>query len=179
MPRRLLRRGVRQIGTCLVKRGLIEDPLDVFFARADAITDVAAMKKAKAEYLEARKRTPAWVIGETDVPPPADAVAWSGIPGSPGSATGPAYIVAGVNDFAGFPKGAVLVARTTNPAWTPLFYAAVAVVTETGGPLSHGAVTAREARIPAVMAVRDVLRSVKNGDILRVDGSTGRVFRER
>lgn len=63
-------------------------------------------------------------------------------------------------------------------AWTPLFYAAVAVVTETGGPLSHGAVTAREARIPAVMAVRDVLRSVKNGDILRVDGSTGRVFRE-
>lgn len=118
------------------------------------------------------------MVGEVDAPPPADSVAWTGIPGSPGSATGPAYIVSGVDDFAGFPKGAVLVARTTNPAWTPLFYAAVAVVTETGGPLSHGAVTAREARIPAVMAVRDVLRSVKNGDVLRVDGSTGRVFRD-
>jgi rifampicin phosphotransferase len=81
-------------------------------------------------------------------------------------------------DFAGFPRGAVLVARTTNPAWTPLFYAAAALVTETGGPLSHGAVTAREARIPAVMAVRNILRLVKNGDMLRVDGTNGRVSNE-
>jgi len=187
----LLRRGVRQIGVRLVQRGILGDPLDPFFATAESLrTAVAAneparwvalgeeIKKAKAEYLRARGRTPPWVIGEDDAPPPADSVAWTGIPGSPGSATGPAYIVSGVNDFAGFPKGAVLVARTTNPAWTPLFYSAAAVVTETGGPLSHGAVTAREARIPAVMAVRDVLRSVKNGDILRVDGSTGRVFKE-
>jgi pyruvate,water dikinase len=181
----LLRRGVRQIGVCLVRRGVIGDPLDAFFATADALRDPPSwvalgemIKKAKGEYVRARGQTPAWVIGEEDVPPPADSVEWTGIPGSPGRATGPAYIVSGVNDFAGFPKGAVLVARTTNPAWTPLFYAAAAVVTETGGPLSHGAVTAREARIPAVMAVRDVLRSVKNGDILRVDGSTGRVYRE-
>jgi pyruvate,water dikinase len=176
----LLRRGVRQIGVRLVEAGIIGDPLDAFFATSETLRnpDGETLTKAKAEYVAARGRTPSWVVGEDDAPPPADSVAWTGIPGSPGSATGPAYIVSGVSDFAGFPKGAVLVARTTNPAWTPLFYAAVAVVTETGGPLSHGAVTAREARIPAVMAVRDVLRSVKNGDILRVDGTTGRVFRE-
>lgn len=78
-------------------------------------------------------------------------------------------------DFARFPKGAVLVARTTNPTWTPLFYSAVAVVTESGGPLSHGAVTAREMDIPAVMAVQNVLSKLKNGQRVKVDGAAGRV----
>jgi len=97
----------------------------------------------------------------------------SGLPGSPGQATGPAYLVHSVDDFAAFPKGAVLVARTTNPTWTPLFYNAVAVITESGGPLSHGAVTAREMQIPAVMSVRDCMSSIKNGDTLRIDGTRG------
>src|SRR5713101_6417969 len=61
--------------------------------------------------------------------------------------------VPAVEDLARFPSGAVLVARTTNPAWTPLFYGACAVVTESGGPHSHGAVAARQIGIPAVMAV--------------------------
>jgi len=65
--------------------------------------------------------------------------------------------VPAVEELARFPSGAVLVARTTNPAWTTLFYRACAVVTESGGPLSHGAVTAREVGIPAVMAVHGVL----------------------
>ncbi len=78
-------------------------------------------------------------------------------------------------DFAKFPKGAVLVARTTNPTWTPLFYSAATVVTESGGPLSHGAVTAREMQIPAVMSVSDSLTRLKNGQRVRVDGGAGRV----
>ena len=78
-------------------------------------------------------------------------------------------------DFARFPKGAVLVARTTNPTWTPLFYCAVAVVTESGGPLSHGAVTAREMHIPAVMSVKDCLARLSNGLRVRVDGVRGQV----
>jgi rifampicin phosphotransferase len=99
----------------------------------------------------------------------------SGLPGSSGQAQGPAFLVRGIEDFAGFPKGAVIVARTTNPTWTPLFYNAVAVVTESGGPLSHGAVTAREMQIPAVMSVRNCMSTFKNGDMLRVDGSRGLV----
>jgi rifampicin phosphotransferase len=83
--------------------------------------------------------------------------------------------VRGGEDFADFPAGAVLVARTTNPAWTPLFYSAAAVVTESGGALSHGAVTAREMRIPAVMAVRGVLDRLRNGDRVRVNGAAGTV----
>jgi pyruvate,water dikinase len=93
-------------------------------------------------------------------------------------ATGPVFKVLGSEDFALFPKGAVLVARTTNPAWTPLFYKAAAVITESGGPLSHGAVTAREIGLPAVMSVRAALESLVNGQIVTVDGNSGRVHPE-
>jgi len=86
------------------------------------------------------------------------------------------FVVSSPEDFAKFPKGSVLVARTTNPTWTPLFYSAAAVVTESGGPLSHGAVTAREMKIPAVMSVRDSLTRLKNGQKVKVDGALGRVY---
>ena len=82
-----------------------------------------------------------------------------------------------LDDFARFPQGAVLVTRTTNPTWTPLFYCAAAVITECGSPLSHGAVTAREMRIPAVMAVHDALGKLQNGEKVQVDGTHGRVHR--
>ena len=98
-----------------------------------------------------------------------------GLSGSPGCADGEVFQVLSPDDFSGFPKGAVLVARTTNPAWTPLFYSACAVVTESGGPLSHGAVTAREMGIPAVMSVHRVLSTLKNGRRVRVDGTHGTV----
>ena len=100
---------------------------------------------------------------------------WKGIPGSPGKATAPVFLLQGSQDFGSFPKGAVLVARTTNPAWTPLFYGASAVITESGGPLSHGAVTAREMQKPAVMGVRGIMQMLSNGQVVEVDGTRGTV----
>jgi pyruvate,water dikinase len=82
-----------------------------------------------------------------------------------------------VADFPRFPAGSVLVARTTSPTWTPLFYTACAVITESGGPLSHGAVTAREVGLPAVMAVRGALFTLQEGERVRVDGTAGTVTR--
>ena len=99
----------------------------------------------------------------------------SGIPGSPGIAEGQVFIVSGPQDFANFPPGAILVARTTNPVWTPLFYTALAVIAESGGPLSHGAVTAREMGIPAVMSVHGCLSTLRNGCSVQVDGTQGKV----
>ena len=78
-------------------------------------------------------------------------------------------------DFGRFPKGAILVARTTNPAWTPLFYSASGLITESGGPLSHGAVTAREMRLPAVMSVRLAMTIFEDGQVVTVDGTQGTV----
>ena len=183
-----MRRGVRALGERLKRMGIVEDPMDVFFARK---SDVAAAVKAndastwrdlgekvragKAAHSRAMATTPEWVLGQSSAPIASDGSAMTGIPGSPGIAEGVVHIVRGVEDFPTFPKGAILVARTTNPAWTPLFYSAAAVIAESGGPLSHGAVTAREMGIPAVMAVRGVMATLKNGDRVRVDGGAGQV----
>ena len=160
--------------------------MDVFFARlahleetieADTSAGWKALKEAirreKQAYLSDKARRPEWVLG-CETREAADG-AHAGLPGSPGEAEGPVCIVLTPDDFPRFPEGAVLVARSTNPSWTPLFYSAAAVVTESGGPLSHGAVTAREMRIPAVMGVSGSLTRLRNGDRVRVDGSRGQV----
>jgi pyruvate,water dikinase len=128
----------------------------------------------KEDYLRDKARKPDWILGADTAPNEAEGFL-SGLAGSPGVAEGPVFLVLGPEDFAKFPKGAVLVARTTNPTWTPLFYSAVAVVTESGGPLSHGAVTAREMRLPAVMSVKESLTRLQNGQRVRVEGERGRV----
>ena len=74
-----------------------------------------------------------------------------GIPGSRGTIRGPARVVATLEDAGALRPGEILVAPTTLPTWTPLFATAAALVTETGGPLSHSAIVAREYAIPAVV----------------------------
>lgn len=69
--------------------------------------------------------------------------------------------------------GDILVAPSTDPAWTPLFLRASAVVMEVGGYLSHGAIVAREYGIPAVVNLPGLLKSVRNGQRLIVDGDAG------
>jgi pyruvate,water dikinase len=70
----------------------------------------------------------------------------------------------------------VLVCPTMDPAWTPLMLRACAVVTETGGVLSHGAIVAREIGVAAVGGVLDATKRIRNGDRLRVDGGSGVVM---
>ena len=66
-------------------------------------------------------------------------------------------------------------AETTAPPWTPLFATVAAVVTDTGGILSHCAVVAREYRIPAVLGTQMATQRVRSGDRLTVDGDAGTV----
>jgi pyruvate,water dikinase len=113
--------------------------------------------------------------GEGTSSPAGDALLVTGTPSSPGRATGPARLVHDVDDFAGVQRGDVLVCRTTDPAWTPLFAVVAAVVTETGGQLSHAAIVAREMGIPAVVGAAGALARVPSGRPVVVDGSRGTV----
>jgi phosphohistidine swiveling domain-containing protein len=70
---------------------------------------------------------------------------------SPESARGPARIVRDSSEFGKLQPGDVLVAPVINPAWTPLFQHAAAVVVNTGGSASHAAITAHKYGVPAVM----------------------------
>ncbi|MGO1481551.1 MAG: PEP/pyruvate-binding domain-containing protein [Brachybacterium sp.] len=96
-----------------------------------------------------------------------------GAPASGGVATGTARIVRGPQDFRRVRPGDVLVCRSTDPAWTPLFRIAAAVVTETGGVLSHAAIVARELGIPAVLAVPGAVTAIPDGAVVTVDGDQG------
>ncbi len=69
--------------------------------------------------------------------------------------------------------GEVLVARFTDPGWTPLFGHAGALVMEVGGQMTHGSVIAREIGIPAVVAVEGATAKIRSGDRIRVDGERG------
>jgi pyruvate,water dikinase len=75
------------------------------------------------------------------------------------------------------PGGAILVAPSTDPSWTPLFLKAGALVMETGGYISHGAIVAREFGIPAVVNLPGILARIRTGDVLEVDGTRGIVRR--
>jgi len=71
--------------------------------------------------------------------------------------------------------GEILVAPSTDPAWTPLFINAGGVVLEVGGLMTHGSVVAREYGIPAVVSVPDATTLIKTGQRIRVDGDAGYV----
>jgi pyruvate,water dikinase len=99
----------------------------------------------------------------------------TGTPASSGTADGTARIIEGLDDFARFDAGEVLVCRTTSPAWTPLLARAAAVVSETGGMLAHAAIVAREFGIPAVLGVTDAMSVLIDGQPVTVDGTAGTI----
>ena len=89
--------------------------------------------------------------------------------------TGVARVVRSLQDAERLAPGEVLVAETTAPPWTPLFAVAAAVVTDTGGVLSHCAVVAREYGIPAVVGAGTATNVIADGDVVEVDGDAGTV----
>jgi pyruvate,water dikinase len=69
--------------------------------------------------------------------------------------------------------GEILVARATDPGWTPLFVNAAAVVLEVGGMMQHGALVAREYGKPCVVGIEDATSRLHDGDLVEVDGTGG------
>jgi len=70
-------------------------------------------------------------------------------------------------------RGEILVARATDPGWTPLFVNAAAVILEIGGMLQHGALVAREYGLPCVSGIRNATSLWQDGMLVEVDGSAG------
>jgi pyruvate,water dikinase len=98
-----------------------------------------------------------------------------GLGASPGKVTATARVLHGPEDFDQMRPGDVLVAAITTPAWTPLFAMASAVVTDIGGPLSHGSIVAREYGIPAVLGTGVATRRIQSGQTVTVDGAQGSI----
>ena len=168
---RLVEDGVLRVGRHLLPR---RAELERLVAGGRSAAIVAECHKRRAEFDEAGRVQPPWIHGQQTAAEPA-AGAMRGIPGSPGEVEAAVFVVERVEQFKDFPRGEILVARTTNPAWTPLFYQAAGLITDSGGPLSHGAVTAREMALPAVMAVAGATTRLKSGQRVRLNGTAGSV----
>jgi phosphohistidine swiveling domain-containing protein len=99
-----------------------------------------------------------------------------GVGVSGGKVTGVACVLHGPGDFDQMHPGGILVAKLTTPAWTPLFAMAGGVVTDIGGPLSHGSIVAREYGIPAVLGTGAATRRIQSGETITVNGTEGVVM---
>ena len=96
-----------------------------------------------------------------------------GFPGAPGIVEGAARVVMDYQDFQKVKAGEILVCPYTGTAWTPLFIKIAGVVTDTGGMLTHAAIAAREYNIPAVVGTWNATNSIKDGDMIKIDGNAG------
>ncbi len=192
----------REIGARLADSGAIAAADDVFMLNVEeiqaALDSPAPLDRVVSKRREMLER--AWTISPPPFigvppagPPPALTPAdrgnirfWGmntptsddpgkvvGNPGARGQATGLARVVHTLEEASALEPGEILVTMTTMPPWSPLFGVAAGVVTETGGPLSHCAIVAREYEIPAVVGAPAATRRIVTGQRIRIDGTTG------
>jgi phosphohistidine swiveling domain-containing protein len=165
---------------------LLADELDAFVAGPDEFR--ARLTAREEQYLELFELEPPFIVNGAVKPLSqwerkgavhGDAVAvgtqLTGVPGSPGRATGRARVVLDPGDPAGLEPGDILVAPITDPAWTPLFVPAAAVVVNVGAQVSHAVIVSRELGIPCVVSVQHATERIPDGALITVDGSTGTV----
>jgi pyruvate,water dikinase len=198
----VLRRMLRELGRRLVAAGVIGEPDDSFWLTLDELREAAAALDAGQAVPDRRstvaERRDTWEREHDASPPVAlppkeaarflgidfsrtlparsdqdDGDTIKGVGASPGRVTGRARVLHGPADFEQMQQGEILVARITTPAWTPLFALAAGVITDVGGPLSHGSIVAREYHIPAVLGTGVATARLKSGQQVTVDGDAG------
>jgi len=73
--------------------------------------------------------------------------------------------------------GDIVVAERTDPGWVMIFPGAAGLLVERGSLLSHSAIVARELGLPAIVSLPGLMRWLKDGDRVEMDGSTGTVVK--
>jgi pyruvate,water dikinase len=118
-----------------------------------------------------KKEVAAGVAPEITAP-----VLLAGAPASPGIASGPVKIVPDTSQIDKVKEGDILIAEMTTPDFVPAMKRAAAIVTDRGGRTAHAAIVSRELGIPCVVGTERATSTLKDGQIITVDGSTGKVY---
>ncbi|MCX5496071.1 PEP-utilizing enzyme [Kaistia dalseonensis] len=100
---------------------------------------------------------------------------FTGMAASPGRVEGKARVIRSASQLDEIEDGEILVAPVTAPSWAPVFGRIRAIVTDVGGMMSHAAIVCREYGLPAVTGTGNASSRIQNGQMLRVDGTTGEV----
>jgi phosphoenolpyruvate synthase/pyruvate phosphate dikinase/glycerol-3-phosphate acyltransferase PlsY len=175
-----------------LETGLLTHEGDIFFLKIEevqrvvaegdreSLADMIAQRKAQLEKDRELETVPFLVYGDD---PPAPVMPnqsqatqrLQGIAASPGQAQGHVRVVRSLGTLPDIDKNTILVVPYTDSGWAPLLARAGGLIAEVGGRLSHGAIVAREYRIPAVMDVHDATRLLQDGQSVRIDGQQGTV----
>ncbi|RCW46045.1 pyruvate,water dikinase [Halopolyspora algeriensis] len=184
-----VRRRALQVGGELVERGRLDSAEQVFDLDYENLhggfdvsePDLRARAHSNTRYRREIARTPGagfpvLVDSRGNIPRPASTAAgpgvFSGEGVSTGTARGPVKVLSHVGEKPVLP-GEVLVARATDPGWTPLFVNAAGIVLETGGSFQHGALVAREYGKPCIVGIDKATQQVSDGQLVELDGEAG------
>lgn len=194
----LCRRWLRAIGRRPVSRGVLPTWEDALYLTPEEVRRAlageggdwagraATVRQEMARWASVRPPETLGVPSPDAPPPDPELLKFFGHPVAPPSATvlhgiaasggvrrGPARVALSLADLERVRPGDVLVCPATTPPWTPLFPLIAALVTDAGGVLSHGALMAREYGLPAVTGTRHGTRTLRDGQIVEVDGDAG------
>ena len=175
------------LGDVLTRRGILGQRDDIFLLYFDEIKEIVDKEKSDGTYaqlIEKRKYEmkeyedivlPDVIYGD-QLPPivtPSNNIL-KGIAASQGIYTGSVRVIKGISDFRKLREGDVLVIPFSDVGWTPLFPKAGAIISESGGFLSHSSIVAREYHIPAVVSVPGACKC-SDGTLVTVDGYRGEI----
>ena len=178
------------LGKHFTRRGLLDEPEDIFYLYLEEIREMVFSGEAAdpvISLVEKRKSAmdscqgvilPEVVYGD-EAPPlektKGDNKRLSGIPTSRGYYEGKINVIQQASNFEKMKEGDVLVIPYSDVAWTPLFARAGAVIAESGGILSHSSIVAREYGIPCVVSVPSACE-LEDGLIVKVNGYNGEII---
>jgi len=190
------RQAVLQVARLLEAEGGLERTDDVFnLTRPELLALAEGRLSPQAGRLRAAQRREcmeAWAterepeiitlhgstaLADDGAPQQAEDGAWRGTAVGAGRALGRPHVAREPGDGTGMVQGDILVAPSTDPAWTPLFLKAGGLIMETGGFLSHGAIVAREFGIPAVVNLPGIVDALDGAALVEVDANRATVRR--
>lgn len=193
----IVRRIVRAAGKQLAAAGLLDDPNDAFYLEIQELLslsegrltcwDLRALTALRKAQFERWRREPVderfvtrgvYIAGQSyrnpTVVKESDPDLLRGMGACPGRIKNKVRVIHSPDEDMHLDKQ-ILVCEKTDPGWVPLFPSACALLVERGSMLSHSAIVAREMGIPCVVGVRDLLKRVKDGDVVEMDGGAGTI----
>lgn len=187
---------IRQLGSKLVREGVLDQAQDVFLFTLDELeayrkactanTDLRALanyrRKIVADWQAHHPQSQVYTTGlvyANKIPDKShhdepDAHEWLGAGCSPGQVTAAATIVFDPNQAKQI-RGKILVTETTDPGWVFLMTIASGLICERGSLLSHTAIVGRELGVPTIVGLKNATKLIDEGEIVTMDGATGRV----
>ena len=178
-----------RISEIFVNKGLIKSKNDIFYMKYDEVKELIKdeqkaekmrynIEERKKEMVEYQNLQLPEIIYDDFLPKPIDETEISeqlnGVPTSKGFYIGPVKVVKGISDINKIQEGDIIAIPYSDVSWTPLFAKAKAVISESGGILSHSSIVAREYDIPAIVSVKGATLLTDN-TLVAVDAFKGKI----